>query len=197
MKATLALSCLLVAASSALADPYSMAIGQARRDSAQNDAEQRRLANQEGDNGSSQPASGQNAAANNPALAATLQNISNLQTDLVAFIGSTDDHPDPSQKIALMNDLSSAAGSTKASAESVKELAKDLFTATAGNKKLLAQKLPLAREIHAVFNSSHLTPTQQQSVFDNVQKTLTDAGVPLGAAIDVVTDLKTIAGETK
>ncbi len=197
MKATLALCCLLMVASNVLADPYSMAIGQARRDSAQNDAEQRRLANQEGDNGSSQSASGQNAAANNPALAATLQNISNLQTDLVAYIGSTDDHPDPSQKIALMNDLSSAAGSNKASAESVKELAKDLFTATSGNKKLLAQKLPLAREIHAVFNSSHLTPTQQQSVFDNVQKTLTDAGVPLGAAIDVVTDLKTIAGETK
>ncbi len=67
----------------------------------------------------------------------------------------------------------------------------------AGNKKLLAQKLVLAREIHAVFNSSHLTSTQQQSVYDNVQKTLTDAGVPLDNAVDVVTDLKTVGGETK
>jgi uncharacterized protein YoaH (UPF0181 family) len=79
----------------------------------------------------------------------------------------------------------------------VKELAKDLFTALAGNQKLLAQKLPLARQVHAVFNSSHLSSSQQQTIYDNVQKILVDAGVSLGDAVDVVTDLKTIAGETK
>ena len=197
MKKSLAIFCLLAAASGALADPYSMAIQQARRDSAQNDAEQSRLANQESGNASSTPAPGQNAPANTPVLAATLQNISNLQSDIASLIGSDGDHPDPSQKIALMNDLSVAAQGSKATSESVKELAKDLFTAMAGNKKLLAQKLVLAREIHAVFNSSHLTSTQQQSVYDNVQKTLTDAGVPLDNAVDVVTDLKTVGGETK
>lgn len=133
----------------------------------------------------------------NPLLAATVQNISNLQADLVAFIGSPDDHPDPAQKIALLNDLSAAAQGAKASADSVKELAKDLFTALAGHQKLLAQKLPLARSVHAVFNSSHLTAAQQQTLYDHVQKVLVDAGVSLGDAVDVVTDLKTIAGETK
>jgi hypothetical protein len=102
-------------------------------------------------------------------LAATLQNITNLEMDLVAFIGSAGDHPDPTQKVALMNDLSGAAQGTKASSESVKELAKDLFTAMAGNRNCWSKSC-LAREIHAVFNSSHLTPTQQQSIYDNVQK---------------------------
>jgi hypothetical protein len=101
MKKSLAIFCLLAAASGALADPYSMAIQQARRDSAQNDAEQSRLANQESGNASSTPAPGQNAPANNPVLAATLQNISNLQSDLASLIGSDGDHPDPSQKIFL------------------------------------------------------------------------------------------------
>ena len=196
MKTIVAVYCLMLSLGGAFADPYQMAIQQAKRDSAQNDAEQRRLQNAEGANPSAQAATGQNSAAN-PALAATLQNITNLQVDLTAFIDSASDHPDSSQKIALMNDLSAAALGTKATPDSIKELAKDLFTAVAGNKKLLAQKLSLAREIHAVFNSSHLTPAQQQSIYDNLQKTLTTAGVSLDAAVDVVTDLKTIAGETK
>lgn len=195
MKTALAIVCLLFALHVAMADPYGIAIQQARRDSAQNDAEQQRIQNADG--GAAQAPTSQQPAAMSPALAATLQNITNLEMDLVAFIGSAGDHPDPTQKVALMNDLSGAAQGTKASSESVKELAKDLFTATAGNKKLLEKKLQLAREIHAVFNSSHLTPTQQQSIYDNVQKTLTDADVPLDAAVDVVTDLKAIVAETK
>lgn len=195
MKTAFAIVCLLFALHVAMADPYGIAIQQARRDSAQNDAEQQRIQNADG--GAAQAPTSQQPAAMSPALAATLQNITNLEMDLVAFIGSAGDHPDPTQKVALMNDLSGAAQGTKASSESVKELAKDLFTATAGNKKLLEKKLQLAREIHAVFNSSHLTPTQQQSIYDNVQKTLTDADVPLDAAVDVVTDLKAIVAETK
>jgi uncharacterized protein YoaH (UPF0181 family) len=67
----------------------------------------------------------------------------------------------------------------------------------AGNQKLLEQKLSLARQIHAIFNSSHLTTAQQQTIYDHIQKVLVDAGVSLGDAVDVVTDLKTIAGETQ
>jgi len=195
MKTILAVYCLLFVLRVAMADPYGIAIQQARRDSAQNDAEQQRIQNADG--GTAQAATRQQPAATSPALAATLQNITNLQVDLTAFIGTASDHPDSSQKVALMNDLSAAAQGTKASTESVKELAKDLFTATSGNKKLMAKKLQLAREIHAVFNGSHLTPTQQQSIYDNVQKTLVDADVPLDAAVDVVTDLKAIVAETK
>jgi type II secretory pathway pseudopilin PulG len=188
---------LMLAVATASADPYGMAINQAKRDSDQNNAEQRRLQNEENSGAQALPPAGNPPPAANPLLAATLQNISNLQTDMVAFIGTTADHPDPSQKIALLNDLSAAAQSTKASTDSVKELAKDLFTALAGNQKLLAQKLPLARQIHALFNSSHLTSSQQQTIYDNVQKILVNAGVSLGDAVDVVTDLKAIAAETK
>ena len=197
MNAALIVFGLMIAVAAAQADPYGMAIKQAKRDSDQNTAEQRRLQNEENGGIASQPTAGSTPPAANPLLAATLQNINCLQTDFVAFIGSTGDHPDPAQKIALMNDLSTAAQGTKASTDSVKELAKDLFTAMAGNQKLLAQKLPLAREVHAVFNSSHLTAAQQQTIYDNVQKTLVDAGVSLSHAVDVVTDLKAIAAETK
>lgn len=195
MKTSVALVSVLFIAVSALADPYAIAIQQAKRANDQNNAEQRQLANQEGANGSTQPANGQAPAKTDPVLAATLQNITNLQADFSAVINSTGDKAD--QRIALMNDFSAAAQSTKASAESVKELAKDLLTAMAGNKKLAPQQKQLARQIHAIFNSSHLTAAQQQMVFDGVQKTLTDAGVSLDAAVDVVTDLKTIAGETQ
>lgn len=197
MKSALVGFGIMIAVTTSPADPYSMAIGQAKRDSDQNNAEQRRLQNEENGGASAQSPAGSAPPAANPLLAATLQNINNLQTDLVAFIGSTGDHPDPTQKIALLNDLSAAAQGAKASTDSVKELAQDLFTALAGNQKLLAQKLPLARQIHAIFNSSHLTATQLQSIYDHVQKLLVDAGVSLGDAVDVVTDLKTIAGETK
>ena len=134
---------------------YGMAINQAKRDSEQNNAEQRRLQNEENGGASAQPATGSTPPTAIPLLAATLQYINNIQAALVSFIGSTGDLPDPVQRIGLLNDLSAAAQGSKASADSVQELAKDLFTALAGNKKLLAQKLPLARQVHAVFNSSH------------------------------------------
>jgi uncharacterized protein YoaH (UPF0181 family) len=197
MKSALVVFGLMIAVAAAQADPYGIAISQAKRDSDQNNAEQRRLENEENGGASAQAPAGAHAPSANPLLAATLQNINNLQTDLVAFIASTGDHPDPAQKIALLNDLSGAAQGTKASADSVKELAKDLFTALAGNQKLLEQKLSLARQIHAIFNSSHLTTAQQQTIYDHIQKVLVDAGVSLGDAVDVVTDLKTIAGETQ
>jgi hypothetical protein len=195
MRMSVAVLCVLLIAGTAMADPYSIAIQQAKRTSDQNNAEQQRLANQEGATGSAQAGSGQAMAPANPVLAATLLNITNLQTDFSAVINSTGEKSD--QKIALMNDFSAAAQGTKASGESVRELAKDLMTAMAGNKNLLPQQKQLAREIHAIFNSSHLTAMQQQIVLDAVQKTLTEAGVSMDATIDVVTDMKAIAAETK
>jgi hypothetical protein len=179
----------------AAADPYSMAIQQAQRVSNQNAAEQQRLQNQEG--GATQPAApGQNSPKADPVLAATMQNISGLQAD-IAGLNAVTDKPATDQKISLLNDLSSASQTTKASSDSVKTLTKDLMTALAGQKIAAAQQTKLAREIHAIFNSSHLTDTQQQTILDDVQKTLTDAGVSLDAATDVVTDLKKVAVETK
>ncbi len=193
MKTCVALFGVLLVAGSALADPYAIAIQQAKRASDQNNAEQQQIAGQTGANSSPQP--GAPAAKADPVLAATLQNITNLQSDFASIIDATGDKAD--QRIELMNDFSKAAQGTQAFTESTKVLAKDLITALDGNKKLEPQQKKLAREIHAIFNSSHLTAERQQMVFDDVQKTLTDAGVSLGAATDVVTDLKTVAGETK
>jgi hypothetical protein len=193
MKTSVALFGVLLVAGSALADPYGIAIQQAKRASDQNNAEQQQIAGQTEANSSPQP--GAPAAKADPVLAATLQNITNLQADFASIINATGDKAD--QRIALMNDFSKAAQGARASTESAKVLAKDLITAMDGNKKLEPQQKKLAREIHAVFNSSHLTAERQQVVLNDVQKTLTDAGVSLDAATDVVTDLKAVAGETK
>jgi hypothetical protein len=69
MKTIPAIFCLLFVLRVAMADPYGIAIQQARRDSAQNDAEQQRIQNADG--GSAQAPTGQQPAAANPALAAT------------------------------------------------------------------------------------------------------------------------------
>jgi hypothetical protein len=192
MKMILALLGGLFLASSVLADPYSMAIQQAKRASDQNNAEQQRIANQDGGNSS---APGQAVTAD-PNMAATLQNITNLESDFSAVITANGDPAD--QKIALLNDFSAAAQGTKASSASVRTLAKDMMTAISGNKKLeQPQQLKIAREVHAMFNSSHLAPDRQQAVLNDLQKTLTDAGVSPDAVTNVVTDLKTIASETQ
>ncbi len=179
------------------ADPYSMAIQQANRVSNQNNAEQQRIASQENEGASSPPGQNQAASAANPLLAATLQNIKSLGRDFTDLEQSPGGQPDSSGVVALMNDLSSAAQGPKASAQSVKELAKDLATALAGNQKIKAYEPELARSIHAIFNSSHLNSSQQSKIYDRVNKLLANAGVPLGSATDVVTDLQTIGGETK
>lgn len=175
---------------------YSIAKQQARRASAQNDAEQQRL--QRAENGPSAAPAPAPAAPMDPALQATLANVASLQSDLAGLINATA-APDPVQKTSLLNNLTQAAqGANKASADSVKKLADDLLTAVAGNKKLAAaQQIKLAREVHALFNSSHLSQTQQQALVADVQKTLTDGGTSLDAAVNVATDLKTVVSETK
>ena len=113
------------------------------------------------------------------------------------FNGS--DTPDPGQKVSLLNDLSQAAQGTKASSASVKKVADDLLKNLSGKKKLTAtQQTKLAREVHALFNSSHLTATQQQTVLvTDVQTTLTDGGASLDDAVNTVADLKEVMAETK
>lgn len=192
MKTQTVLFCALLVTGNMLADPYSMAIQQAKRTSAENNAQQQHLANAAGGASAATP----NAPAANPALQATLSNITSLQGDLKT-IGSSAT-PDGSAKASLLNDLTSAAQGTKASSDSVKKLADDLMTALSGKNQIPAAKqTQLARGLHAMFNSAHLTDAQQQAVLDNVQKILTDNGVSLNSAVDVGTDLKAIAAQTK
>ena len=179
------------------ADPYSMAIQQARKTSDANAAEQRNLQQQSGGGaGSSTPAA---PTPMDPALKATLSNINSLKADIGAYNGVDAGQADSGQRITLLNDLSAAGqGPNKATPDAIKKLASDLITAVSGNKKLTAvQQTQLGRDIHALFNSSHLTDAQQKTLLDGAQKILTDAGISLDNAVDVVTDLKEIASQTK
>lgn len=127
----------------------------------------------------------------NPALEATLRNIASLRADFEKFDSN------PTNKQPLINDLTAAAQGTKAKPASVASLAGHLATVFAGNKKLRAQHQKLAQNIHALFNSAHLSASQQQTMFDGVQKILSDGGVSPEDTAKVIGDLKTIATETK
>lgn len=180
---------------------YSIAKQQARRESAKNDAEQQRIAQEANGSARYAPASAPAAAPAapaDPALQATMANVTSLQTDFATLVKFTGDKPDPAQKVSLLNNLSQAAqGTKKASANSVKKLTDDLLPALSGKTKLVpAQQTKLAQYIHALFNSAHLSAAQQQTVLTNVQKILTDAGVSLDDAVNVVTDLKAVVADT-
>jgi len=196
----LAGGCLLVLAGSSTAQNYYKAEQQAQRVSAANNAEQQRIANaaNAGAGRTSASAPGATAAPMDPKLAATMKNVGGLQKDFATLIAAAD-KPETSDKVALLNDLSQASqGDNKAGSDSIKKLADDLSTALAGQKKLtVPQQMKLAQQVHALFNSAHLSATQQQTLLASVQKMLTDAGAPLDSAVDVVTDLKTIISETK
>jgi hypothetical protein len=196
MKTRVAVFCALLVAGGGYADPYSMSMQQARRTADQNNAEQQRIQNASG--GAPAQAAAPSAAPVNPALQATLSNISSLQADFKTLGSSTSATPDPSERVSLLNNLSSAAQGNKASSDSIKKLADDLLTAVSGKNQIpAAQQTKLARDIHAIFNSAHLTDAQQKLMFDDVQKILTDGGVSLDNAVDVVTDLKKVSSETK
>jgi len=199
MKTIITGACVLLTAGSLLAQNYYMATQQARRDSAQNDAEQQRIQKEAGGSGANAAgAPGASAAPVDPAMQATMKNVSSLQTDFAGAINSTGDSPDATQKVSLLNDLSQAAQGTKASSASVKKVADDLLTALSGKKKLTAaQQVKLAREVHALFNSSHLTATQQQTLLTDVQNTLTDGGASVDVAVNTAIDLKEVVAETK
>ena len=187
MKTRIFAFCSVLIAGSAFADPYMMARQQAVRAADQNNAEQARI----------QKAAAEPAAPMDPALQATLQNIGDLQGNFAAYINS-DGQPDPAQKNSLLNNLSQAAQGKKASSGSVKKLATELMPALSMRKKItVAQQKKLAVDVHALFNSSHLSAAQQKAMIDDVQKNLTDAGVGQSDVDGVVSDLKLIVDETK
>jgi hypothetical protein len=127
----------------------------------------------------------------NPALEATLQNIVNLRFDFEKFDSN------PTNTLPLIKDLTAAAQGAQAKPASIAALAGHLAAAIAGNKKLVAQEQKLAQNVHAIFNTAHLSAAQQQTVFDSVQKILSGGGVPSDDVANVINDLKTIAAETK
>jgi Tfp pilus assembly protein PilV len=197
MKTLIGMAAVLLTAGTLAAQNMHMAIDQAKRASSQNDAEQQRIANAAGGTGAG-GGSAKSAAAGHadPALQATLSNINSLQADFAAII--TVGSSNATVKTDLLNNLTHAAQSTKATADSVRKVSADLLTALAGQKKLVAaQQKKLAVGIHAIFNSSHLSATQQETLLADIQKIMTDAGVSLDDAVDAVTDLKAVAAETK
>ena len=133
----------------------------------------------------------QNSLPMDPALAATLQNIASLRVDLDAM--SANFTPK-----SLTNDLVAAASGIKKPTEaSVAKLTGDLQAAIAGNEKMRTQHQKLAQNIHAIFNSAHLSPAQQQTVENDVQKILSDGGVSPEKISAVTDDMKAVANETK
>lgn len=126
----------------------------------------------------------------NPALEATLQNITGLRADFEKLAAN------PTNPPPLVNDLTAAAQGAKPSAATIAKLAQDLTVAISGNKNLHGQEQKLAQFIHAIFNSSHLSATQQETICDSVQKILVDSGVSAYDAANVVKDLKKIATTT-
>jgi hypothetical protein len=196
MKPIIAFACVWFMAGGLLAQGvnYSVAIRQAKNAAANETAANQKLldnpppAAPPQNNPNPQP---------DPALQATLQNIDSLRKDFTAVGGAADAASLATRKQSLTNDLAAAAQGAKPQPASVSKLADDLATAFAGKEKLRAPQTKLAQYVHAVFNSSHLTTAQQQMIFDGVQKTLTDGGASPDETANVVSDIKTIASETK
>jgi hypothetical protein len=189
MKTSVTLFCALFLTGSVFAQGvYNMAKQQARNAVASENRNQQAI-DSSGQSPSAPPA--QNNQQTDPALQATLQNISNLRADF-DDLGSG-----RTNTVALQNDLTTAAQGTKPSPAAVTKLAEDLAAAASGNKKLQAQQQKLAQFCHAIFNSSHLSAAQQQAVLDAVQKILTDGGVSADDVTKVITDLKAVATAVK
>ena len=194
MKRFIALSCALCVAGGALAGPNEAAMRQAKEVSAKvTQAEQ----GNPPPAAPARPAPPQINPQTDPVLAATLRNIANLHTDFAALGNLTDTNAAATQRQLLLNDLASAPQGAKPSPASISRLADDLVTAIAGKVKADATHQSLAQDIHAIFNSSHLSPSQQQMIFDSTQKILQTGGAAPEAATNVVNDIKQIATETK
>ena len=134
----------------------------------------------------------------NPVLAATLQNISSLASDISALCKApAGSPPDAALKLALLNDLAAGAQGVKPAKDAVEKLATDFSAAVAGHNIPHAVQTKLAQTLHALVNASHLNPAQLQLLPGVVQKALTHAGVTADDATNIVTDLKAIAEQTK
>jgi hypothetical protein len=201
MKAPAVFFCVLFLADSILADPYSMAIQRARNVSANETKMSDATTNQ--DNSPPSPPTASPAATkpapsqDNPALEATLLNISNLRVDFDALGKLSELKSDSLPKKLLVNDLAAAAQGAKPPDDSISKIADSLATAVAGKKAMDGQHQKLAQDIHAIFNSSHLSPEQQKTISGDVQKILQDGGVPPDETTNVVGDIQTIASQTK
>ena len=193
MKLLVALACALFIANTLLADPYSAAIQQAKRVSAQETAANQRL----GESPTPVPPQNNPNTPADPALQATLQNIASLRNDFSTIGNAAAGASLTIVKQTLTNDLAIAAQGVKPQAASISRLADDLMTAISGKEKLRTPQQKLSQFTHAIFNSAHLTPAQQQTFFSGVQKILTDGGASADETANVVNDLKTIASETK
>ena len=186
MKQFVTLICALSAVASALAgDPMVIARERAKETS------QAVSSGQPMPSHSAQPAAQPAQAQPNPALMAMQVNISNLAGDLDAL------QKDPSKKQPLINDLNAAALGTSPSKTSTTRLAEDLGTALTGKNLPTEQRTKLGQYLRAVSNSSHLSPAQQRTILDDLQKILQSAGVSTDDTAKVVADFKAIAAETK
>jgi hypothetical protein len=194
VKTFIAFSCALCMANGVLADPYSAAMRQAR------DVSGKVTRAEQGSPPATVPSPTvppQASPQSDPALAATLRNIANLRADFAALgnLAVADSAVTPRQ--LLMNDLATAAQGAKPSPASISRLADALAKAAAGKVKVEATQQKLAQDVHAIFNSSHLSPAQQHMLIDSVQKTLQSSGAVPEDATNVVNDIKVIAAETK
>jgi hypothetical protein len=126
-----------------------------------------------------------------PVLAATLQNIANLQREFSSL------QTNSATKQPLINDLIAAAQSTRPSNRSVSKLVDDLATGFRGKHFSREQLHKLAQNTRAVFNSSHLSKRQETLILDEVQRILQDGGASSDDAARIVNDFKLIAAETK
>lgn len=132
-----------------------------------------------------------------PALVAMQQNVAKLRADLTVINAAPDATAAAEQRISLLNNLSAAAQGTKASSGTVRKLAGDLIAALPGRKKLSpddSQKF--ARALRALFNGKNLSAAQQETLLNDVKKSLTDAGVPAEDVSKIEADLKAVAAET-
>jgi len=199
MKIAAVIFCALLAANGVFADPYSIAKQRAKSVAAGGNGGDGAPQNLAPPPASPTPPRQNNPppAAPDPALEATLKNISNLRVDFDALGKLPGLNPGSPEKKLLLDDLAVAPQGAKPSSASISALADNLASAVAGKAAMQPQHARLAQDIHAVFNASHLSAAQQQKIFDEVRKILQDGGASADDAINVVSGIKTIAAETK
>jgi len=189
MKTSFAVIVSLLVASSLFAQGvYNLAKQQAKNAAASENRNQQAIESS-GQSPTAPPS--QNNPPPDPMLQATLRNISNLRADFDDLASGR------TNTVAFQNDLKEAAQGTRPAPAAVTKLADDLAAVVSNNKKLQEQQKKLAQFVHALFNSSHLSAVQQQTVLDLVQKILSDGGVSADDSAKVITDLKAIATATK
>ena len=186
MKPALVIGLLLAVVATGRADVFSQAKGQAKRAGGQESAP-----------AGTQPQAPQNNQPMDPALAATLANIANLRTDFAALNNSADSIPSADVRLSLLNHLSAAAQGPKPSSATIQKLAGQLGTALLGKKSMTARQATLARYVHALFNGSHLTEAQRQTILDEVKKILAEAGCSVDDSAAILISLHAIVTETK